>query len=106
MATIEDFLKLELKVGKIIDVNDHPQADKLYLLTVDIGNRNIQLVAGIKKSYLPEELVGKKITVIANLEPKIIRGCESQGMLLAAQDGDNIVLIVPDKDISCGSSVR
>lgn len=104
--TIEDLKKIELRVGKIIEVKDHPNADKLYILIVDLGNEKRQIVSGIKPWYKPEELIGKKIVVVANLEPKVFRGVESQGMLLAAEDENkNISLLTVDKDIKEGSLI-
>jgi len=106
MVTIEDFKKLELVVSRIVEVNDHPDADKLYLLKVDTGKDIKQLVAGIKPSYQREELIGKQIIIIVNLEPAVIRGQESQGMLLAASDEQGIAVLSPERDVALGSSVR
>ncbi len=103
----EEWKKLKLKVGKVIKASDHPDADKLYVLLVDVGeDAPIQLVAGIKKEYTPQELVGKKITVIINLQPATIRGVRSDGMLLAAEDSDGIVrLLIPDGDLKDGANI-
>ncbi|MCF7877238.1 MAG: hypothetical protein K9L95_03580 [Candidatus Omnitrophica bacterium] len=106
MATFEDFKKLEIKIGKIIKAESHPNAEKLYLLLVDLGEKQIQLVAGIKPFYAASELEGKLVTVVANLEPKNIRGVESQGMLLAAESKDDISLVVADKNIPAGSLIK
>jgi len=105
MISLEDFKKIDLRVGKIIEVKDHPNADKLYVLTVDLGNEKRNIVAGIKKYYKPEELIGKYIIVVANLEPKNIRGVVSEGMLLAAQDDKEISLLTVDKEIKVGAKV-
>ena len=105
MINIEDFAKVELKIGKILEANDHPDADKLYVLKVDLGEKEIQLVAGVKKHYEKEELIGKRIVVVANLEPRPLRGVESQGMLLAARGKEATKLIIVDGDIEPGSSV-
>ncbi len=102
---IKDFEKLELKVGEILRVDDIPEADKLYKLEVDIGGKQITLVAGIKKNYKKEELVGKKIVVLTNLQPATIRGVTSEGMLLAAVKGDNVRLVTVDGEIEVGSDV-
>ena len=105
--SFEDFKKTELKVGEIQTVEDIPGADKLYKLTVDIGEPRT-LVAGIKQHYPDRsELIGKKIAVVANLEPKKLRGVESHGMLLAASTSDrsSIVLLAVDKDIPNGSNI-
>ncbi|HDN86302.1 MAG: hypothetical protein DRP68_07285 [Candidatus Omnitrophota bacterium] len=106
MVRFEDFSKLELKVGKILEVRDHPNADKLYLLKVDIGEKIIQLVAGLKPWYTHKDLEGKLIVVVANLEPKELRGFLSQGMLLAAQSKEKVVLISPQEEIAPGSVIR
>lgn len=106
MVNFQDFAQLDIRIGKIVEITDHPAADKLYVLKVDIGEKVIQLVAGIKKYYLPDELQGKSITVITNLEPKKLRGVESQGMLLAAQGDEVVSVLTPDKDVPAGSTVR
>ncbi|BAA30090.1 methionine--tRNA ligase [Pyrococcus horikoshii] len=102
----EDFAKLDLRVGKIIEVKDHPNADKLYIVKVDLGKEVRTLVAGLKKYYKPEELLNKYVIIVANLEPKKLRGVESQGMLLAADDGENVALLMPDKEVKLGAKVR
>jgi methionyl-tRNA synthetase len=106
MATFEDFKKLEIKIGKIIKVEDHPNAEKLYLLLVDLGEKQIQLVAGVKPFYASSELEGKLVAVVVNLEPKNIRGVESQGMILAAESKDDVSLLVSDKSLPPGSSIK
>ena len=105
-VSFDDFAKLDLRVGRIIEVKDHPNADRLYLVKVDIGDEVRQLVAGLKKYYKPEELLNKTVVIVANLEPKKLRGVESQGMLLAADDGENVALLMPDKGIKLGSKIR
>ena len=106
MATFEDFSKLELKVGKILEVTVHPNADKLYVIKVDLGERTTQIVAGIRSYYTPEELVGKSAVVVANLEPKMLRGVESNGMLLAAHSEEKIVILTTDKECLPGSLIK
>jgi len=76
------------------------------LVKVDIGDEVRQLVAGLKKYYRPEELLNKTVVIVANLEPKKLRGVESQGMLLAADDGENVALLMPDKEVKLGSRIR
>lgn len=106
MINLEDFKKLELKVGKIKDIKDHPEADKLYLLKVDIG-KEIQLVAGLKPYYKKEELINKRIIVVSNLKPVKLKGIESQGMLLAADNlKGKISILTIDQDIEVGSIIR
>lgn len=106
MATFDDFKKLDLRIGQIKEVFEHPHADKLYVLKVDLGDKTKQLVAGIKPSYKKEELLGKQVVVIDNLEPAVLRGIESQGMLLATQDETGIVIIGPERKVRPGSIVK
>lgn len=106
MATYDDFRKLELKIARIREVNDHPDADRLYILTIDLGGITKQIVAGIKNSYTKEALVGRQIVVVDNLDPAILRGVESQGMLLAASDENGISVVSPDRELKLGSTVK
>jgi methionyl-tRNA synthetase len=106
MITYEDFKKLELKVAEIKEVSDHPNADKLYVITIDLGDKTKQIVAGIKAYYQKEDLVGKQVVVVDNLEPAILRGVESQGMLLATSDETGIVIISPERKMKLGSIVK
>jgi methionyl-tRNA synthetase len=103
---IDDFLKVELKVAKVLEASEIEGADRLLRLRVDLGSETRQLVAGIKKSYTPEELVGKHIIVVANLQPATVRGVESQGMLLAASTEDGPVLATFDKEVAPGAKVK
>ncbi|MFP4001384.1 MAG: class I tRNA ligase family protein, partial [Thermoplasmata archaeon] len=91
----ESLKKLDLRVGKITKVKEHPNADKLYINRVDIGDEERTLVAGLKPYYDKEEMEGKKIVVVANLEPAKLRGIESEGMMLAAQEGETVSLLQP-----------
>jgi methionyl-tRNA synthetase len=106
MATIEDFKKLQFIIAQIKEVELHPNADKLYVIKVDTGTEVRQIVAGIRGSYSPEQLVGRRIALVANLEPAVIRGVESQGMLLAASDETGISVLSPDRDVVLGSTVK
>lgn len=106
MIAIDDFRKLELKVAEIKEVNDHPNADKLYVILLDLGDRQKQVVAGIKGSYQKEELLGRQVVVVDNLEPALLRGVESQGMILAGSDENGIVVISPEKTLKLGSIVK
>lgn len=107
MVTYEEFRKIELKVAKIKEVTEHTNADKLYVLKIDVGEpQEKQIVAGIRNFYKPEELIGKEIVVINNLEPAVIRGVESQGMLLAASDENGISIVTPHKEVKVGSIVK
>ncbi len=104
--SIQDFSEIDLRVAEIKAVEEHPDADKLLVLKIDTGDDEKQLVAGIKNHYSAEELVGKKIIVVNNLAPAVLRGVESQGMLLAARDGDKVVLLTTEKDVGPGSRVQ
>jgi methionyl-tRNA synthetase len=96
---IEEFQKIDLRIGKIIVAEKVENSDKLLRLKVDFGNEWRQIVSGIANYYKPEELIGKKATFVFNLEPKMIKGIESQGMILAAEDENgNLALLVPDKE--------
>ena len=106
MAAIEDFKKIELVVAQIKEVKEHPNADRLYLMQVDTGKDVRQVVAGIRKAYTPEQLVGRRVILVANLEPAVIRGETSNGMVLAASDETGMSLLTPDKDIALGSIVK
>ena len=106
MITIEEFKKLNLRVARIKEIIDHPNADKLYIVRVTIGEEEREVVAGIKKGYTKEELLGKLVVVVENLEPAVIRGVESKGMILAAQDGETLAVISPDRPVAPGSIVK
>lgn len=105
--TFADFQKLDIRVGEIKFVEEVPGADKIYKLIIDIGGEERILVAGIKQYYPKEELPGKKVLVLANLEPKVIRGIESHGMILCAHSEDRLTLscTTVEKDIASGSRV-
>lgn len=106
--SINEFAKVDLRVGKIKAVKVHPKADKLLILDVSLGKgeHDIQLVAGIKEHYSEDKLIGKQIIVVRNLEPAVIRGIESQGMLLAAEFKGKVVLLGPEKEIETGAKIR
>ena len=106
MATIDDFRKLELRIAQIKEVQDHPDAEKLVILILDLGDRQKQVVAGIKNFYTKEELVGKQVVLVDNLDPVILRGVESQGMILAGSDENILALVSPDKILTLGSIVK
>ncbi len=106
MATIEDFKKIELKVAEIKEVSEHPNADRLYVITVDLGDKTKQVVAGIRGSYQKEGLIGKQVVVVDNLEPALLRGVESQGMILATSDEEGIAIVSPARKMKLGSIVK
>jgi methionyl-tRNA synthetase len=103
---IEDFMKVDLRVGKIISAERVEKSEKLVKLKVDIGTETRQVVAGIGKSYAPEELLGKTIVIVANLKPAKLMGIESQGMLLAASSGDSLAVATFDRETKPGSRVK
>lgn len=104
MVSFKQFQELDLRVGKVLAVDAVPGADKLYKLSVDVGKK-ITLVAGLKPYYKPQEMKGKKIIVVVNLDPVVLKGVKSEGMLLAAQDGPVVSLITIDKDVKPGSKI-
>ena len=106
MISFEDFKNMDLRVAKIIEAKEHPDADKLYLLTIDVGDETKQIVAGVRLNYEIDDLIGKKVVVINNLEPATIRGEESCGMLLAAGSVDGPVILMPEKDVPPGTQIR
>ncbi|MFM1602401.1 methionine--tRNA ligase [Helcococcus ovis] len=101
----EDFEKIDMKVGKILECEKHPDADKLLVFKVKIGDETRQIVSGIKKWYEPEQLIGKKVVVLMNLKPRKIRGIESQGMLLSAEKDGELSLLSVLNDVEDGSGV-
>ena len=104
--TIDDFSKCDFRIGLVKSVEDHPNADKLYVLKVDIGGEVRTIVSGLKDYYKPDEIVGKKVAVIVNLKPVNLRGVESNGMILAAEDGKGLSLLTLDKDLNEGAKIR
>lgn len=104
--TIEDFKKMELRVAKVLTAEKVDNSDKLLKLQIDLGYEQRQILAGISQNYQPEELINKEIIIVANLEPRNLRGLESNGMLLAATDPDGTIkLLKPDSEITPGSKV-
>ena len=106
MITIDQFRAVELRVGTVRAAEPHPNADRLLVLRVDLGTESRQVVAGIRAHYEPAALVGRQVIVVANLEPATLRGVESQGMVLAAADGERVVLLRPDDPVTPGATVR
>ncbi|HWD39283.1 MAG TPA: methionine--tRNA ligase [Fimbriimonas sp.] len=104
---ISEFAKVQLRVGRVLEAEPLEGADKLLKLQVVIAGQQRQIVAGIRKAYSPEDLIGRQVVVVANLKPAKLRGVESQGMLLAAVDDDgNAILLQPDREAPEGSIVR
>ena len=107
MITIEDFKKLEIKVGQVVAAERVTGSDKLLKLTVEVGEEAPrQIIAGIGKTYEPEALLGKQLTVLVNLEPRSIMGLESQWMVLAASGNSGPVILIPERPTQAGSQVR
>lgn len=105
-VSYDHFAQLDLRVAQILDAREHPNANKLLLLRIRVGDVEKQIVAGIRGHYEPASLVGRRIVVVNNLEPAMIRGEESNGMLLAASDGTSVVLVQPEREIADGSRVK
>lgn len=106
MATIEDFQKIEIRVGKVVEVKDAETRKPMYVLKVDFGELGVkQAIAGIKPFYEKEEILNKKFIFVFNLEPKKIANILSECMILAATKDDKVVVLQPEKDIEIGSKV-
>lgn len=105
LITIDDFAKVELKVGKILECEPHPKADRLLVFKIDIGDEVRTIVSGIRKYYSETDLIGKKVIVVTNLKPVNLRGVESNGMILAASDNENLSVLTVLNDVKEGSEV-
>jgi len=108
MVSITDFQKIELRIGEVVTAEPVPGADKLLKLTVDLGTEQRTMVAGVALVYRPEELIGRQVVVVANLEPATIRGVRSEGMILAGWvkgDDTSISIVSPDRRLPKGSTV-
>ena len=106
LISIDELFKVQLRTAVVLDVEPHPDADRLWLLTIDGGEETRQIVAGVRDHYSEDDLKGRTIVVVWNLQPATIRGVESRGMLLAVQDGDVVSLLGPDNKVAPGSQVR
>lgn len=104
--TIDHFAKVELRTARVLDVQPHPDADRLWVLSIDGGDEKRSIVAGIRGHYTCDELLGRTVVVIWNLEPAVIRGVESQGMLLAVEDAGVVRVLGPDGKVAPGCRVR
>ena len=102
---IEDFTKVELKVGTILSAEKHPKADRLLVEQIDLGEETRQIVSGIAANFTPEDVVGKKVIVVTNLKPVKLRGVESQGMILCASNQDDLDIVTIVKDLPNGTKV-
>ncbi len=105
MISIDEFRNIELRVATIKSAEPHPNADKLMVLQIDLGTEQRQICAGIRNHYTAEELVGRQIVVVANLETAKLRGLESQGMLLAASDEDRVIILTTEKTVQPGAKI-
>ena len=105
MITFNDFMKLEIRIGKVLAAEKVEGTDKLIKLEIDLGTEKRVLVAGVAETYKPEYLVGKQVPVLANLEPRKIRGIVSQGMILAASVDGKPVVLHPEREVPPGSPV-
>jgi methionyl-tRNA synthetase len=103
--TIDDFVKIELKTARVKAAALHPDADKLLVLTVEVGTEERTICAGIRQWWQPEQLVGKDIVIVANLAPRKLRGVMSQGMMLAVHDGENVVPLTAMNAVNSGLRV-
>ena len=106
IITIDDFAKIELRVGKVLECEKVENADKLLKSRIKIGDEVRTIVSGIAQYYKPEEMVGKSVVVVANLKPAKLRGIMSEGMILCAQDENGLKVVNPEGDIIDGSEVR
>lgn len=106
MITLEQFREIHLRVAKIVAAERIERSEKLLRLQVDLGNTQRQIIAGIGARYQPDQLIGRAIIIVANLEPRAIMGFESQGMLLAANSAEGPVLLAPDQETPAGSPIQ
>ena len=106
-VSFEDFLKLEMQVGKVVEAEKVPGSRNLIKMIIDFGSEKRQAVAGLSQYYKPEELVDKQYAFVLNLQRRKFMGVESQCMILAAEDSKgNVILIKPEKDVEVGSQIR
>lgn len=107
MITFEDFSNIELKVGTVLETEEVEGSDKLIKLKVDLGEENPrQILAGVKEWYKPEDFLGKQVIIVANLQPRVMMGLESQGMMLAADSKKGPIFLTVKKKVNPGSKIR
>ncbi len=106
MIAYDDFAKIELKVATVLSAESVEGSEKLLKLQINLGTETRQIISGIAKSYSPEELIGKQVVVIANLEPRMIMSLESNGMLLAASGEAGPVLLIPHHSVPPGTGIK
>ncbi len=106
LISYEDFMKMEFRIVEILEASNVPKSKKLLKLKVDVGNGEERtVISGISQYYTPNEMVGKKVPMLINLQPRKVMGIESQAMILAAEDEDKLTILVPEKDVKSGSEV-
>lgn len=105
IINFEDFIKIDLRIGKIIEAEKVEGSTKIIKTIVDLGEEKKQVLAGIGEFYTPEELIDKVVAVVVNLSPKKIMGFDSEGMILAVKDGESLSLLGTDKEIKIGSKI-
>ncbi len=103
--TFKEFQRMDLRVGRVLEAKDVPNSRNLILLKMDIGTEIKQMVAGIKGFYEPGDLIGKNMAVIVNLEARRVMGLESQGMILAAVEGEKPIILIPEKEVEPGTPI-
>ena len=96
MVSFAEFKKLDIRTARVASVENHPNADKLYVLKVDLGVEQRQIVAGMRPFYMPEQLLGRTVVIVVNIEPAMLRGVQSQGMMLAVTDSPRVLVLQPD----------
>jgi len=108
-VSFEEFSKLDIRVAKVLEAADHPNADKLIVMKIDLGDDQRQIIAGLKPFCKADDLAGKEIVVVVNMAPRKMRGLESNGMLLAATVGgeqlQDVVVLIPQREVPPGSTV-
>ena len=105
--TFDEFTKMDIRISTILTAEKHPDADKLLKMTVDTGIDERTIVSGIAEHYKPEDIIGKQVSVLINLAPRKIRGIESQGMILMAENNEgDLAFVSPEKVIDNGGEVR
>ena len=106
MISFDDFSKLELRVGKVVEAEPVEGSEKLLKLKVDLGDEQRQIIAGVGLVYSPEDMANREVVIVANLEPRMLMGLESQGMLLAADSEEGPVLLMPDHEVPPGVKIK
>jgi methionine--tRNA ligase beta chain len=106
MITYDDFIKLDIRIGTVTAAEKVQGTDKLVRLEIDLGEGTRQVVAGMALTYTPENFIGKQVPILVNLEPRKLRGIESQGMILAADVGGKPIMLIPEREVPPGSAVR